>query len=262
MIFPVPRCFFFRSKGAFGIPYLGKVYFVSCILFSWMISSYFNLFANNESRFWSVLLYGVRFIGLILLSQSASNRELSMFFIFLGCMLPLLMESLYYWQYSMLIIETYKQRNRYSSVWSRIPIIGYFFTTRSGPRKISNEELEKRIHDNTEKELLKLRQFLQQNPSQLTKTKEKFYENNKNHEIHLLNSFVKGDYKGLPYTGKKDLNKDDEEDEDGFETGNSESIGFTKYFIYASIIVVLVSLVKVYKNDLLMYLRMILEWKN
>ena len=200
------------------MPHLGKIYFVSCIVGSWIVSSYFNLFSNNESRLWPVLLFGIRFLGIIFLSQSASNRELSMILILIGCLLPTIVDSLYYFQYSMMLMESYKQNyRRKPSFWQ------YLWPFSSSKNKdsslragtISSDELEKIVHDSTQKELFKLKLYLQKNPSIFTKTKEKFYENNKQREIHLLNYFMKNDYSGLPFTDKKDLNSNQNPKDDG-----------------------------------------------
>ncbi len=210
-----------RNKGAFGLPYLGKVYFIGCVLISWSISTYFGWF-SNESKLWPIILYGVRFIGLILLSQSASNRELSMVFVFIGCFIPYIMEWLYYFQYSYIVIESFRQR-------------------RKNVKKVTETELQRVTRIKTQNELAKLRNLLRNNPQLVQKTNDRFFEGEKTRQIDLLNRFVSGNYSGRP--GQYNQDGDDDIDEDLKETP-----GFIKYFVYASLVILVLVIVKFYKS--------------
>jgi hypothetical protein len=194
---------------------LGKAYAVTVILISWTISSYFGIF-NIESKFWPFIVYAVRLCGLVLLSQSASSREIAMLFVFVGCMIPYLDEFFYWLRYSGLLIDSYRQQR-----------------TR---KYISTAELDRRTKSTTERELKKLQIALRKNPLLLHRTNDKLFEGNKNREIDLLNRFVSGNYPGLPYTGKDEV--DDDED---------RAVGkprFVTYILYFFIMVAIVCLLK------------------
>lgn len=84
--------FFFRESGALGFPWLGKAYFTVCLSLSWTASRYFQVFAEDSSHSWFVLLT-VKLLGVLFLSQSSSNLELSLILVLVG----LCVEKIYDW---------------------------------------------------------------------------------------------------------------------------------------------------------------------
>lgn len=145
-----------------------------------------------------------------------------MVFVFTGCFIPYIMEWLYYFQYSYIVIESFRQR-------------------RKNVKKVTETELQRVTRIKTQNELAKLRNLLRNNPQLVQKTNDRFFEGEKTRQIDLLNRFVSGNYSGRP--GQYNQDGDDDIDEDLKETP-----GFIKYFVYASLVILVLVIVKFYKS--------------
>lgn len=214
-----------RQRGAFGFNWLGKLYFIGCMTVSWGLSSYFGWF-DAESRFRPLILYSIRLLGLALLSQSASSRELSMCFVFVGCMIPYISESLFYFRYSFIVMESFRQRRRNS-------------------RNVTESELQRVARIKTQNELAKLRVLLRNNPIIVQRTNDRFYEGEKTRQMDLLNRFVAGSYSGLPSSH----NREDDDCLDDYQ----ERTSFFVYILYASLLIMVVVLIKFYRTYLVQF---------
>lgn len=145
-----------------------------------------------------------------------------MIFVFVGCLIPYLLEWLYYLKYSFIIVESYRQR-------------------RKNVKKVTETELQRVTRIKTQNELAKLRNVLRNNPQLVQKTNDRFFEGNKNRQIELLNRFVSGSYTGKP--GQYNQDEDDDIEED-----LKERVGFVKYLFYVGLVLLIMVLVKFYKH--------------
>lgn len=106
---------------------------------------------------------------------------------------------------------------------------------------MTETELQRVTRIKTQNELAKLRNLLRNNPQLVQKTNDRFFEGEKTRQIDLLNRFVSGNYSGRP--GQYNQDGDDDIDEDLKETP-----GFIKYFVYASLVILVLVIVKFYKS--------------
>eukprot|EP01031_Cornospumella_fuschlensis_P034059 gene34059-41224_t len=169
----------FWREGAFGLPWLGKAYFGSSILFACCSSWYFNWF-DMESRFFPVMLYTVRLFGLLLLYNGTASKDLAVLSVALG----VLSEQIY----------------PYARIWGMVmeAQMQGMSGARHSVRKISPEQAAEVSKKATKEALEKLRQHLQENKQELYKVSDKLTEGDKKDAAQLLQRFAQGQYGGVP----------------------------------------------------------------
>jgi hypothetical protein len=69
-----------RDEGWFGVWWLGKAYFASSVIIAYILMWMFSLFTPKSNSL-TGLIYSIKIIGLLLLVNSTSNKELSIFVI-------------------------------------------------------------------------------------------------------------------------------------------------------------------------------------
>lgn len=193
---------FWETGAPTPFPWAGKAYFMASMALSVFLTSYFGLFAPKTNSNY-VLQSLVKVFGLIMLSQSTSNMEVSCLIVVYGVM----QEQLSYWYYRIWLSYTALGQKSSSKLMGR----SYY----------TQAELDKKVKSTTEKELAKLRAHLLHSPQKSEQFCNKLRQGGKTEEATMLSKFLAGAYHlaGTPLVPgtpgyEEDDSMDDMEDSD------------------------------------------------
>eukprot|EP00428_Durinskia_dybowskii_P079105 CAMPEP_0170361982 /NCGR_PEP_ID=MMETSP0117_2-20130122/4091_1 /TAXON_ID=400756 /ORGANISM="Durinskia baltica, Strain CSIRO CS-38" /LENGTH=334 /DNA_ID=CAMNT_0010616373 /DNA_START=735 /DNA_END=1739 /DNA_ORIENTATION=- len=172
---------FWHTGYPFGIVWIGKAYFISCILLCMAVCRYFALFESDTSS-WHVMRYSVKLSGLVLLANGTSCLPLAMVLVLLGSF----EDHIHHWLW-----VSYLTSN---SIVAK-PTYKYI-----SQKKMSLAEAEELSRNYTKLALEGLRDHLKENPEQLDLVVDRFREGGKKDEAALVARFAGGNYPGVPYT--------------------------------------------------------------
>lgn len=174
------KLFDFWDSGVLGYEWIGKVYIIGCILLTWLVCWRFKLFEVDTWSF-SVIVFSVKFLGVVFIAHSSSSNVVSTIVIVLGLAAGYLRDSIYYIS---LIISA-----------SRLP---------SRQRRISDKQLSVTVDSFTKKQLEKLRERLQKHPRLVSQFTEQMIEEDKPEVLNRLKAFVSNQYSGKPRVADDD----------------------------------------------------------
>ena len=165
-------------------PWAGKAYAITSMVLSILLTSYFGLFAPKTNSNY-VLQSLIKMIGLIMLSHSTSNMEVSCLVVVYG----LMQEQLSYWYYRIWLSYTaYGQK-------SSSKLMGRNYYTQA--------ELDEKVKSTTERELAKLRAHLLHSPQKSEQYLQTSFDKvAKPREASMLGKFLAGAYHlaGTPWS--------------------------------------------------------------
>lgn len=166
---------FWETGAPMPFSWAGKAYFLTSMALSIFLTAYFGLFTpRSNSRY--VLRSLVQIFGLILLSQSTSNFEVSCLVVVFG----ITQEQLFYWSYRIWLSYTASTQKSSSK------LMGRALYTRA--------ELDEVSRITTERELAKLRAHLLHSPVKAEQYANKLRQGGKTEEATVLNKFLAGAY--------------------------------------------------------------------
>ena len=203
---------FWETGAPTPFPWAGKAYFLTSMALSIFLTTYFGLFtARSNSRY--VLRSLIQIFGLILLSQSTSNLEVSCLVVMFG----ITQEQLFYWSYRIWLSYTASTQNSSSKLMGRA--------------LYTRQELDEVSRITTERELAKLRAHLLHSPVKAEQYANKLRQGGKTEEATFLNKFLSGAYHlaatplvpGTPgyEEAEDDMMGDSDSDEDVSQMGGS-----------------------------------------
>eukprot|EP00981_Chlorochromonas_danica_P009990 scaffold2917_cov170-Ochromonas_danica.AAC.4 len=176
--------FLVRRDGLFGYPWLGKVYFLASIGLTFSVSWAFRFFTEDSWSF-LIMLYAVRSLGLILLSQGTASRDLSYLLALVGIILEQVIPIL---RFIFMVIEaSFQPRHKPELVLKK------------------KEDIAALSRRTTQQALEQLRQHLQKNPQELQRVTDKLISSgDRRLEATLVQRFAEGSYSGVPRDFEED----------------------------------------------------------
>lgn len=191
----------FWDEGWFGLWWLGKAYFLASVIVAYFLMWMFSLFTPKSTSL-TALRYSIKLIGVLLLVNSTSNKELSIFII---------------------------------AGVSAKEVIGHFLWTfhlylNKSPShyttKMTMSEFEEQGKLHTDRALLDLKRFLLENPKEADKYFDRLREGGKHDQAKMMQRFLNESYPGRPYTSS---NEDD--DNEGSSHKYFSSFSIALFFI-------------------------------
>lgn len=179
----------FWEDGFFGLPWLGKAFFLSFVLLSVSICQAFGWFhEDSESRIRPCMLWAVRAVGLGLLAQGSASRDISVLLVCAGLVLPAVLP---YWDLGLLVLEARRQS------WTE---------GRSLARPARGSKAAVQLTSRATKAALdSLREHLRAQPADLHRCTDSLQAaGDKRLEAALLMRFAEGSYTGVPRVTEDD----------------------------------------------------------
>ena len=189
----------FWCYGAFGFPWMGKIYFISSIFIALFLKWYYQVFKEGSNSY-RVLRHIVRGISMwIMVNHSSPSIEL-------GCLFAILV----LWWDSL----GYVAQVEFVGRVLQTPSINY-----SGRVPLSQAEYERQGQLHTVKALAQLREHLQDNPSLQYDFTDKYGLEGNGERAQLFQRFIRNMYPGKPSESDRERLERDEESDDE-EGGN------------------------------------------